>query len=181
MLIRTTLIIALLLIICQWAVAIPVDEEAGDFRIRFEVKNDVNMIAKFWNQTGTGGLFNVPNDTQFKPKDISMVVAGNGQNASGVMILIMEKAISTIDFVNNLTNATSKPYVKTYDRIIDNHKGVYILQGNGPEDPSMGRFGLYWLDKRADGNASQIVLVVSTEEKRIAENMINTTHVERMT
>lgn len=181
--IKTTLTIALLLMICQWAAAIPVNETAGDFRISFEAKNDINMIASLWNQTGTGGLLNMPEDALFKLKDISMVMAGDTQNNanSGVVVFIMEKAVPTIDIENKITNDTSKSYVKTYNRTIDNHKGIYALQGNGPDDPAMRRLGLYWLDKTADGNASQMVILMTTGPESIAEEMINTTHVERMT
>jgi hypothetical protein len=76
---------------------------------------------------------------------------------------------------------SSEPYIRVYDRTIDGHKGIFAIQGDSPDDPSMERMGLYWLNEAEDGTATELILVVSSETEIVADNMINTVHVEKIT
>jgi hypothetical protein len=184
MLIKTIMAIALLLTINQCAVAISVNEAIGEFRISFEAKDDIDMIVKLWNQTDSGGFFDISEDNPLEPKDVLAVVAANSQNNSdfwsGVIVFIMKKPVWTIDVKNNFFKNASTPYVITYDRIIDNHDGIYALTGDGPKDPNMVRVGLYWLDEAENGTASELIMVICNEAEPVAEMVTDTVHVERL-
>lgn len=172
----------LLLMINQGAARFHVNETVGEFRISFEVKDDVNLIMKGWNITDIFGP--PPLGPSLKIKDSFMVMTTIGKHTlddlSGVFVLIMDKPVQTIDVENDYLKNSTDSYIRVFDRIIDGHKGIYVLQGDGPEDLDMDHIGLYWLDETEDGTATELVLVASDETETIPEAVINTVHVEKI-
>jgi hypothetical protein len=100
---------------------------------------------------------------------------------STVVVLIMDKPVQITEWEKEFFENSSEPYIRVYDRTIDGHKGIFAIQGDSPDDPSMERMGLYWLNEAEDGTATELILVVSSETEIVADNMINTVHVEKIT
>jgi hypothetical protein len=82
MLRKTTLVaVCLLMMIAQGMATSHINETVDGFRISFEGKDDINIIAKAWNPTDSDGIFEIP-PSALDVKDSVCVIAGNTGNNS---------------------------------------------------------------------------------------------------
>lgn len=186
---------AILVIVLSLIIAAPlasatkhINETAGDFIISFDNSENINMIGKMWDLTTSSGIFGSSNIPNLNIKTVDMVLTGvissspsntanNSNRYAGVMILVLDKPITTLNVMNEMAKNSSTKYMRIYDRTIDSHKGLYVLTGNMPADPNMVFIGVYGLNDDAFGNANELVFIVSSDEAR-AKTMMDTLHVE---
>jgi hypothetical protein len=188
MLNKIVLVVAvLLMMVNQGASTVSVNETVGEFRISFEVKEDIDLILRAWgsllvDEIAPSLLYNLNLSVKdsYVVATEKMVEHGNVDNLSLVSVLTMNNPVNTSDFEMEVVNNSSKPYIRVYDRTIDGHKGIYLLMGDQPDDPNMEYYGLYWIDEAEDGRATELILVKSMEAKSSSKNVFDTVHVEKI-
>jgi hypothetical protein len=182
-------LVLLLITVNLGAGAYPVNETAGNYRISFEAGDDISAIATFeaWGIS----VKELSDDDyraivdNFDAAKVLVVLAiadkeNNSQDEGSVVgVLILNESIDTTYAETKIVKNLDDNYVRIYDRIIDGHKGIYSLRGDGPYDSDLGRFGYYWLDESEDGYASKLVFVIGKAESSM-ETLLKTAHVEKI-
>lgn len=194
MLDKTILIMILFLMMVSQGTATVVNETVDDFRISFDSGYDINAIARAWDIQDFEDFpaFNDTTDDIFVDK-MHCVAALNINNLSDdssddesnvgtfVLIFILNKQVNTTNVEKNISESSNKSYMRVYDRTIDGRKGLYVLEGDGPDDPDMGRIGYYWLNEDDDGMATELVMIITLggESSESSIKVLNTVHVEK--
>lgn len=182
-------LIFLLITVSLNAAAFSVNETVDNYRISFEA-DDVNLIAtlKAWGIASVDfddSNFKVITDNFDAAKGLVVLALSEKENSSqnvgsAVIVSILNESINTTYAETKLVENLHDNYVRIYDRTIDGHKGIYSLRGDGPDDPYLDRFGLYWLDESKDGFASRLVFVTGKGPESSMMTVLNTVHVEKI-
>ncbi|MCJ7445849.1 MAG: hypothetical protein MUO26_15230 [Methanotrichaceae archaeon] len=174
------------------AAVVHINETIGDLRISYDTI-DANMITKYWNEirTVSGKVF-TSDTSSLSGLQLSGGVEINKEyvvysenrdnlkstNRSGVMVFFFKKPVNTTDTGKEvLENPVSKKYMRVYDKVVDGHNAIFILSGDGPNDPLMTYVAGYWLDE-VKGMGSKLVMAFSDAPNN--EIFMNTVHVEML-
>jgi len=192
MLNKTILVITLFLMMVNQGTATFVNETVDDFTISFDGGYDINAIARAWDIQDFEDFqaFNDSTD-DISIDEMHCVVALNINNLSDessesnvgtfVLIFILNKQVNTTNVEKNISESSNKSYMRIYDRTIDGRKGLYVLEGDGPDDPDMSRIGYYWLNEDDDGMATELVMIITLggESTESSIKVLNTIHIEK--